>query len=236
MSNQNRNDQREETILKSQQYRELASDYAALKKENEDLQRQLDKAGQGDNVLIDMALLADMAYRSYNAKALMGAGDPMMAPDSEQGVRTHLNFLRAFESMLDGIDEALNGFQRGSFNRRGLRENARYYHERLAEIAADKGKLFTTEGRPINDDVEQLYARWVEVAELTRLVEQMETALLRAYDNADNGEGEGYIPKGKRIAEGQKVRKERAEKAEAVAAQMDKLLAAAPKLDYRRAG
>lgn len=236
MSNQNRNDQREETILKSEQYRELASDYAALKKENEDLQRQLDKAGQGDNVLVDMGLLADLAYRSYNAKALMGAGDPMMAPDSEQGVRSHLNYVRAFESLLDGVDEALNGFQRGSFNRRGLRENARYYHERLAEIAADKGKLFTSDGKPVTEEAGQLYDRWLEVAELTRLVEQMETALLRAYDNSDNGEGDGYVPKGKRIADGQKIRKERAEKAEAVAAKMDALLAAAPKLDYRKAG
>lgn len=236
MRNQNRNDQREETILTSEQYRELASDYAALKKENEDLQRQLDKAGQGDNVLVDMGLLADLAYRSYNAKALMGAGDPMMAPDSEQGVRSHLNYVRAFESLLDGVDEALNGFQRGSFNRRGLRENARYYHERLAEIAADKGKLFTSDGKPVTEEAGQLYDRWLEVAELTRLVEQMETALLRAYDNSDNGEGDGYVPKGKRIADGQKIRKERAEKAEAVAAKMDALLAAAPKLDYRKAG
>lgn len=235
MSNADKNTN---AVMATREYRELAAEFAALQKERDALKAQLDKAGAGTDILADMALLAEMAYESYNRDALSGGSDPLMAPTGQEAqIRPHLNFVAAFRSLLDGVDEALNGYRNGNYTHRGLRENARYFHQRLAEIVADKGALFTSNGAPVTEDAGKLYDRWLEVAELTKLVEALESGLLRAYDNADTGDSEGYVPKSVRIANSQKDRKAREQKAEAVSAKMDAILANAPKLDLgRRAG
>lgn len=224
--------------LDKSSYEDLRKDMTKAQQRVEELERQLTKAGTAaqQNPLNDIVDIADIAYRQMNAKAL-AAPTSLEAPSGDEPeIRPVRNFLNAFESILDGLDEALNGFKRGGFVRRGLRENAEYYHTRLAEQAADKGRLFTDAGAPASEEIGFLYDRWIETVELIRRLEEVETLLLRAYDTADTGDNEGYVPKEERINRNRKVREERAAKAEQIADKMAELLKAAPALDLRRAG
>lgn len=224
--------------IDSRDLSELRQARAELVKENEDLKAQLAKAkaeAADARTLQSIVDLSDEAFRILNANALeIPQGADLMAPTGmEPEMRAHMNFMSAFERILDGFDRALNGFQ-SSKGRKffGVVDNCTYWKKELAKLAAAGDALMITNGdgsgsRPTKDAFVP-YTRWAEAEELRALLEDVRGRFIEAYDMVSNGAE--YKPFEERMEDYRGKQQEAAERAEKGAARVDDLLRNAPAL------